>query len=423
MDFFGLAPEGHPNPARVALHDDWPDGAWALRKDFPADTRRCPRVEGELPPLPPRHGRGRLPGPRGSRPRRHHRARALPVRRGRRTGAVPAAAALLRPQGHREAVRAPALAARASTWPSRSPATPRSGTRSPTRTPSSGSPGSTCRRGPAPCGWCCWNSSASTTTWPTSARWRPTWRSRCRRAARRRCAKAWSGCNDAAVRHAPAAGHGRARRRRRATCRRRGATTCCARTSGASRTEFDSLIALLIDAGTFTDRVDGDGRAHRPGGPRSRRSSAWPRARRAWTRTSGGTIRTTPTTSLRFDVPVEEGGDVRARLMVRAREVEQSLSILRQVLDALPGRRRSSPACPTELPARRVGARAGPRPGAARARTGSRPTSAGELTRVKITDPSFLNWPGLVQAVPGNIVPDFPVINKSFNLSYSGNDR
>ena len=31
-DFFGLAAEGHPNPARVALHDDWPDDAWALRK-------------------------------------------------------------------------------------------------------------------------------------------------------------------------------------------------------------------------------------------------------------------------------------------------------------------------------------------------------------------------------------------------------
>ena len=47
----------------------------------------------------------------------------------------------------------------------------------------------------------------------------------------------------------------------------------------------------------------------------------------------------------------------------------------------------------------------------------------GAIDRVKITDPSFLNWPGLAHAVPGNIVPDFPVINKSFNLSYSGNDR
>ena len=47
----------------------------------------------------------------------------------------------------------------------------------------------------------------------------------------------------------------------------------------------------------------------------------------------------------------------------------------------------------------------------------------GNLARVKVTDPSLLNWPALVHAVPGNIIPDFPVINKSFNLSYSGNDR
>jgi Ni,Fe-hydrogenase III large subunit len=47
----------------------------------------------------------------------------------------------------------------------------------------------------------------------------------------------------------------------------------------------------------------------------------------------------------------------------------------------------------------------------------------GRLARVKVTDPSLKNWPALARAVPGNIVPDFPVINKSFNLSYSGNDR
>jgi len=45
------------------------------------------------------------------------------------------------------------------------------------------------------------------------------------------------------------------------------------------------------------------------------------------------------------------------------------------------------------------------------------------LERCKIKDPSVNNWPALVEAVQGNIVPDFPVINKSFNLSYSGTDR
>ena len=47
----------------------------------------------------------------------------------------------------------------------------------------------------------------------------------------------------------------------------------------------------------------------------------------------------------------------------------------------------------------------------------------GCLDRCKIKDPSLNNWPALVEAVQGNIIPDFPVINKSFNLSYSGTDR
>jgi Ni,Fe-hydrogenase III large subunit len=45
------------------------------------------------------------------------------------------------------------------------------------------------------------------------------------------------------------------------------------------------------------------------------------------------------------------------------------------------------------------------------------------LARCKIKDPSLQNWPALSEAILGNIVPDFPVVNKSFNLSYSGTDR
>ena len=44
------------------------------------------------------------------------------------------------------------------------------------------------------------------------------------------------------------------------------------------------------------------------------------------------------------------------------------------------------------------------------------------LHRVKIVDPSFFNWPALARALENNIVPDFPLCNKSFNQSYSGND-
>ncbi|NKQ52480.1 formate hydrogenase [Amycolatopsis sp. K13G38] len=48
--------------------------------------------------------------------------------------------------------------------------------------------------------------------------------------------------------------------------------------------------------------------------------------------------------------------------------------------------------------------------------------SDGTLSRVKIVDPSFFNWPALPVALADTIVPDFPLTNKSFNLSYAGND-
>lgn len=46
----------------------------------------------------------------------------------------------------------------------------------------------------------------------------------------------------------------------------------------------------------------------------------------------------------------------------------------------------------------------------------------GIITRAKIVDPSWFNWPALPVAMTGNIVPDFPLVNKSFNQSYAGND-
>jgi Ni,Fe-hydrogenase III large subunit/Ni,Fe-hydrogenase III component G len=189
---------------------------------------------------------------------------------------------------------------------------------------------------------------------------------------------------------------------------------------GRFEREFDDLIRLLIDAGTFTDRVDGTGiLTHQAArdlgvvGVAARASGVDADLRRDHPHDGYE--------DLRFLVPVEEGGDVRARLMVRAREVEQSLAILRQSLDRLP----DSPLAgevPDQLPADASAL------GWAEAWRGPvihwvATDAAGNLSRVKVTDPSTLNWPGLAQAVPGNIIPDFPVINKSFNLSYSGNDR
>jgi Ni,Fe-hydrogenase III large subunit len=46
----------------------------------------------------------------------------------------------------------------------------------------------------------------------------------------------------------------------------------------------------------------------------------------------------------------------------------------------------------------------------------------GEINRSMVRDPSSVNWLALEQCIHGNIVPDFPLCNKSFNQSYSGND-
>lgn len=46
----------------------------------------------------------------------------------------------------------------------------------------------------------------------------------------------------------------------------------------------------------------------------------------------------------------------------------------------------------------------------------------GRITRTKVVDPSWFNWPALPVAMADTIVPDFPLTNKSFNLSYAGND-
>jgi Ni,Fe-hydrogenase III large subunit/Ni,Fe-hydrogenase III component G len=121
-----------------------------------------------------------------------------------------------------------------------------------------------------------------------------------------------------------------------------------------------------------------------------------------------------------FEVPVYQEGDVLRRMRVRVDEIWQSLRIMRDILTKLaPGSHRAAvPPLPPDCVA--LGAVEGWRGEILHwIRTGSQ----GRLERCKIKDPSLNNWPALVEAVQGNIVPDFPVINKSFNLSYSGTDR
>ncbi len=121
-----------------------------------------------------------------------------------------------------------------------------------------------------------------------------------------------------------------------------------------------------------------------------------------------------------FRVPIYTGGDVLSRLLVRADEVRESIGIIRQALAALPAGPVATPVGPLPEGCRGLGAVEGWRGEILHwVRTGP----GGRLARCRVKDPSLNNWPALVEAVQGNIIPDFPVINKSFNLSYSGTDR
>lgn len=112
-------------------------------------------------------------------------------------------------------------------------------------------------------------------------------------------------------------------------------------------------------------------------------------------------------------------GDVAARVLVRFEELLESLELCRKILKRLP---EGNVAALFPIPpagAAGIGWVEGWRGEVLIAlETGA----GGTLHRVHAHDPSWQNWPVLEHAVIGNIVPDFPLINKSFNLSYSGVD-
>ncbi len=122
---------------------------------------------------------------------------------------------------------------------------------------------------------------------------------------------------------------------------------------------------------------------------------------------------------LRVKSASARGGDVAARVIVRFAEVNESLRLLRAIAQQLPAGAACAP-LPTET-AQAFGA------GWIEAWRGEvlvtiETDGRGRIARAHCHDPSWQNWPVLEHAVIGNIVPDFPLINKSFNLSYSGQD-
>jgi Ni,Fe-hydrogenase III large subunit/Ni,Fe-hydrogenase III component G len=132
-----------------------------------------------------------------------------------------------------------------------------------------------------------------------------------------------------------------------------------------------------------------------------------------------------PYISCGWQAAYEVESDVYARVRVKASEIAESLKVIRKLTAG--GSSEVSPAPPDDvnakllLPPNRVGV------GVVEAWRGELIHTIftgpdGKICRYAIKDPSTNNWPGLAHAVRGETVSDFPLCNKSFSLSYSGND-
>jgi Ni,Fe-hydrogenase III large subunit len=183
------------------------------------------------------------------------------------------------------------------------------------------------------------------------------------------------------------------------------------------RKRFPTLVELYDNTASLQDRTFGTG-VLRPaladqyaaGGYIGRASGRAFDARR--------NLAYPPYDNLRFEVPVLNEGDVNARVWIRVREVEQSLSLIDQILEGLPGGALRQSAGNPEGSGEGVAIVEGFRGDVLvwiRLRDG-------RIERCHLRDPSWFQWPLLEAAIEDNIVADFPLCNKSFNCSYSGQD-
>ncbi len=124
-----------------------------------------------------------------------------------------------------------------------------------------------------------------------------------------------------------------------------------------------------------------------------------------------------PYEQLAFTVPVLREGDVNARIMIRIREIGETLGLIEQILARLP----EGPICAAWRQTRGEGMALV---------EGFRGDVfvwlrlEGEtVARCHLRDPSWFQWPLLEAAIKGNIIADFPLCNKSFNCAYAGHDR
>ncbi len=120
-------------------------------------------------------------------------------------------------------------------------------------------------------------------------------------------------------------------------------------------------------------------------------------------------------------IQTRKEGDVEARLEIRAAEAYESIRLLRVLLAELtPGP--LAVAVPAALPPLRVGLSSVESPRGATIHW-LRSDRDGRVDRLRVRSASYANWPAVPLAAMTAIVPDFPLVNKSFELCYSCTDR
>jgi Ni,Fe-hydrogenase III large subunit len=119
------------------------------------------------------------------------------------------------------------------------------------------------------------------------------------------------------------------------------------------------------------------------------------------------------------DLITEETGDAMARAKVRSREISVSIELLRRIMDNLPAGPIRAVVGPLRANALAISLVEGWRGEVVHV---GLTDADGRLRRYKIVDPSFHNWSGLAMAMRDEQISDFPLCNKSFNLSYCGFD-
>jgi len=185
-----------------------------------------------------------------------------------------------------------------------------------------------------------------------------------------------------------------------------------------AKTDFENIAELLFRKPSVMARFDGTGRVSREDaeslgmvGPAARASGCARDVRQDF---AHGAYR-----FVHLPVALAEAGDVAARALVRRVETERAIEFLiEQIANLPPGPLRATPR-PMPPDTACVALVEGWRGEIVHvALTGA----DGRLARYKVVDPSFHNWTGLALALRGQEISDFPLCNKSFNLSYAGHD-